>query len=131
MRIFTSKKLAYIVALVLTGALVGCGDDGKDGVDGAPGTPGIPGTPPPVTSSTMTNVKVINYSFGEGSITYEFEITDKNNNLINGLLNAQAKVAALTDKGFITNTAPKLIKMVSQITSILAVKQLKQLQVQS
>lgn len=78
MRIFTSRKLAYLVALALTGALVGCGDDGKDGVDGAPGTPGIPGTPgtpgtpgepgtpPPVTSSTLTNVKVINYSFGEG-----------------------------------------------------------------
>ncbi|MCL1090151.1 cytochrome C [Shewanella profunda] len=118
MRIFTSKKLAYVVALALTGALVGCGDDGKDGADGAPGTPGIPGTPgtpgdpgtpgqpwtpAPVTKSTVTNVKVINYSFAEGSISYEFEITDENNSPINGLLNAQAKVAALTDKGFITN----------------------------
>lgn len=40
MRIFTSKKLAYVVALALTGALVGCGDDGKDGAPGTPGTPG-------------------------------------------------------------------------------------------
>ncbi|WP_172588304.1 multiheme c-type cytochrome [Shewanella xiamenensis] len=109
MRIFTSKKLAYVVALALTGALVGCGSDGKDGVDGAPGTPGTPGTPgepwvpPPVTSSTVTNVKVLNYSFGEGNITYEFKITDENGNLINGLKNAEAKVAALTDKGFINN----------------------------
>lgn len=115
MRIFTSKKLAYFVALALTGALVGCGDDGKDGADGAPGTPGIPGTPgtpgtpgepwtpPVVTSSTATNVKVLSYNFDEGSITYEFEITDENGSPINGLLNAQAKVAALTDKGFINN----------------------------
>ncbi|MCU8093281.1 cytochrome C [Shewanella sp. SM20] len=121
MRIFTSRKLAYLVALALTGALVGCGDDGKDGVDGAPGTPGIPGTPgtpgtpgepgtpPPVTSSTMTNVKVINYSFGEGSTTYEFEITDENNNPINGLVAVQAKVAALTEKGFINNRTESAI----------------------
>ncbi|MCU7994689.1 cytochrome C [Shewanella glacialipiscicola] len=112
MKIFTSKKLAYLVALALTGALVGCGSDGDDGAPGAPGIPGTPGvpgapggpgTPPPVTNSTMTNVKVINYSFEEGSISYEFEVTDENNNPIKGLLNAQAKVAALTDKGFITN----------------------------
>lgn len=121
MRIFTSRKLAYLVALALTGALVGCGDDGKDGVDGAPGTPGIPGTPgtpgtpgepgtpPPVTSSTLTNVKVINYSFGEGSISYEFEITDENNNPINGLVAVQAKVAALTEKGFINNRTESAI----------------------
>lgn len=112
MRIFTSKKLAYIVALVLTGALVGCGDDGKDGVDGAPGTPGVPGTPgtpgepwkpTPVTKSTETKVKVLNYSFEEGSVTYEFEITDENGSPITGLVNAEAKVAALTDKGYINN----------------------------
>lgn len=74
MRKFTSRKLAYLVALVLTGALAGCGDDGKDGADGAPGAPGTPGTPgtpgepwspPPVTTSTVTNLKVINYSFEE------------------------------------------------------------------
>ncbi|ABM01193.1 multiheme c-type cytochrome [Shewanella amazonensis] len=112
MRKFTSRKLAYLVALVLTGALAGCGDDGKDGADGAPGAPGTPGTPgtpgepwspPPVTTSTVTNLKVINYSFEEGAISYEFEITDENNNPINGLVNAQAKVAALTSKGFINN----------------------------
>ncbi|WP_372932244.1 multiheme c-type cytochrome, partial [Shewanella putrefaciens] len=62
-----------------------------------------PWTPAPVTKSTETNVKVIGYSFAEGSISYEFEITDENNSPINGLLNVQAKVAALTDKGFITN----------------------------
>lgn len=109
MRIFTSKKLAYLVAIALTGALAGCGSDGKDGAPGQPGDPGQPGkpgdpwTPPPVTSSAVTNVKVLGYSFGEGSITYEFEVTDENGNLVNGLLNAEAKVAALTDKGFINN----------------------------
>lgn len=90
MRIFTSKKLAYLVAIALTGALAGCGSDGKDGAPGQPGDPGQPGkpgdpwTPPPVTSSAVTNVKVLGYSFGEGSITYEFEVTDENGNLVNG-----------------------------------------------
>ncbi len=95
MKLFTSKKLAYLVAATLTGALVGCdGDDGKDGVDL---------THPTVTSSTQTNVNVINYTFGEGQVTYEFEITNENGSLVNGLMNAEAKVAALTDKGFINN----------------------------
>lgn len=109
MRIFTSKKLAYVVALALTGALVGCGSDGKDGVDGAPGTPGTPGTPgepwkpTPVTKSTLTNLKVINYTLGEGTISYEFEITDENGSPINNLDLVEGKVAALTEKGFINN----------------------------
>ncbi|MGL5358487.1 MAG: multiheme c-type cytochrome, partial [Shewanella sp.] len=109
MRIFTTKRLAYVVALALTGGLVGCGSDGKDGADGAPGTPGVPGTPgegwtpPAVTTSTITNVKVINHTFGEGTISYEFEITDEKNSPINGLVKVQGKVAALTAKGFINN----------------------------
>lgn len=103
MRIFTSKKLAYFVALALTGSLVGCGSDGKDGVDGTPGTPGESWKPTPVTKSTETKVKVLNYGFEEGSISYDFEITDENGSPITGLVNAEAKVAALTDKGFINN----------------------------
>ncbi|MGL6121917.1 MAG: multiheme c-type cytochrome, partial [Shewanella sp.] len=109
MKIFTSKKLAYVIALALSGALVGCGSDGKDGADGAPGidgTPGKPGeswTPPAVTSSTLTNVKVLNQTFGEGTISYEFEITDQNNSPINGLTKIEGKVAALTAKGLINN----------------------------
>ncbi len=100
MKFFTSKKLAYLVAASLTGALVGCdGDDGKDGKDGIDGSYSVPA----VTSSTETNVNVINYTLGEGQISYEFEITDENGAPINGLLNAQAKVAALTEKGFINN----------------------------
>lgn len=109
MRIFTSRKLAYVVALALTGGLVGCGSDGKDGADGAPGTPGTPGTPgdswkpTPVTKSTITNLKVINYTLGEGKISYEFEITDENGSPINNLNQVEGKVAALTEKGFINN----------------------------
>ncbi len=100
MKFFTSKKLAYLVAASLTGALVGCdGDDGKDGVDGSDGGYTVPA----VTSSTETNVNVINYTLGEGQISYEVEITDENGAPINGLVNFQAKVAALTDKGYIAN----------------------------
>ncbi|MGL5392437.1 MAG: multiheme c-type cytochrome, partial [Shewanella sp.] len=109
MRIFTAKKLAYVIALLLTGGLVGCGSDGKDGAAGAPGTPGTPGTPgdpwkpTPVTKSTVTQLKVINYSLGEGKISYEFEITDENGSPINNLALVEGKVAALTDKGWINN----------------------------
>ncbi|QYJ91270.1 MULTISPECIES: multiheme c-type cytochrome [Shewanella] len=107
MKLFTSKKLAYLVAAVLTGALVGCsgddGKDGKDGVDGQPGTPGESWKPPVATTALETNVKVINYTFGEGTISYEFEVTNENGELVNGLKKAEGKVAALTDKGFINN----------------------------
>uniref|UniRef100_Q0HWT5 Outer membrane cytochrome MtrC/MtrF-like domain-containing protein n=1 Tax=Shewanella sp. (strain MR-7) TaxID=60481 RepID=Q0HWT5_SHESR len=109
MRIFTSKKLAYLVALTLTGALVGCGSDGKDGKDGVDGTDGQDGKPgeswsiPAVTSSTVTNVKVINYTLGEGTISYEFEVTNEDGAPVNGLVAVQAKVAALSAKGFINN----------------------------
>ncbi|MGL5047381.1 MAG: multiheme c-type cytochrome, partial [Shewanella sp.] len=119
MKIFTSKKLAYVIALALSGALVGCGSDGKDGADGAPGidgTPGKPGeswTPPAVTSSTLTNVKVLNQTFGEGTISYEFEITDQNNSPINGLTKIEGKVAALTAKGLINNRDEKDINGVA------------------
>ncbi|MCH1931692.1 cytochrome C [Shewanella sp. A25] len=106
MRKFTSKKLAYLIAFALTGALAGCGSDGKDGVDGQDGQDGKPGdswTIPAVTSSTVTNVKVINYTLGEGTINYEFEVTNEDGAPINGLVAVQGKVAALTNKGFINN----------------------------
>ncbi|QYJ80558.1 multiheme c-type cytochrome [Shewanella acanthi] len=109
MRKFTSKKLAYLIAFTLTGALAGCGSDGKDGVDGQDGQNGQDGKPgdswtiPAVTSSTVTNVKVINYTLGEGTINYEFEVTNEDGAPINGLVAVQGKVAALTDKGFINN----------------------------
>ncbi|QDE33145.1 multiheme c-type cytochrome [Shewanella polaris] len=107
MKRFKSKKLAYLVALALTSLLMGCdGDDGAAGVDGVDGVDGQPGdswTLPVVTSSTETNVKVINYILGEGSISYEFEVTNENGELVNGLIDAEGKVAALTDKGFINN----------------------------
>ncbi|MCG9696176.1 cytochrome C [Shewanella sp. Isolate11] len=104
MKFFKSKKLAYVVAAVLTGALAGCsGDDGKDGVDGTDGDHGNSWTPPVVTTSVETNVNVINYAFDEGSITYEFEVTNEDGELITGLLKAEGKVAALTEKGFINN----------------------------
>ncbi|GGP67588.1 multiheme c-type cytochrome [Shewanella saliphila] len=110
MKRFKSKKLAYLVALALTSLLMGCdgddgaaGADGVDGVDGVDGQPGDSWTLPVVTSSTETNVKVINYTLGEGSISYEFEVTNENGELVNGLIDAEGKVAALTDKGFINN----------------------------
>lgn len=107
MKLFTSKRLAYLVAAVLTGALVGCsGDDGKDGKDGVDGQPGAPGEswkPPVATSSLESFVKVIDYTLGEGTISFEFELTNENEELVNGLMNAEGKVAALTDKGFINN----------------------------
>ncbi|MFQ6371403.1 multiheme c-type cytochrome [Shewanella sp. YIC-542] len=103
------RKLALLLGALVLGA---CGSDGKDGADGAPGAPGTPGEPgkpgqdlthTPVTSSLTTHLEVIDYRFDEGSISYEFEITDENGNLINGLESAEAKVAAATDKGFINN----------------------------
>ncbi|MCE9678195.1 cytochrome C [Shewanella sp. AS1] len=107
MKIFTSKKLSFVIAATLAGALVGCtGEDGKDGVDGVDGVAGTPGdswTPPAVSTSAETNVNVINYTLGEGQITYEFEVTNENGELINGLRTAQGKVSALTEKGFINN----------------------------
>jgi hypothetical protein len=107
MEFFKSKKIAYLIAAMLAGSLVGCGgDDGANGVDGVDGQPGIPGeswTPAVVTNSIATNVNVINYTFGEGTISYEFEVTNENGELVNGLMKAEGKVAALTDKGFINN----------------------------
>ncbi|MGL4900310.1 MAG: multiheme c-type cytochrome, partial [Shewanella sp.] len=46
---------------------------------------------------------MISHTFGEGTISYEFEITDENNSPINGLVKVQGKVAALTPKGLINN----------------------------
>tara|TARA_R110000851_G_scaffold179381_1_gene326450 strand:- start:10014 stop:12107 length:2094 start_codon:yes stop_codon:yes gene_type:complete len=107
MECFKSKKIAYLIAAMLAGSLVGCGgDDGANGVDGVDGQPGIPGeswAPAVVTNSIATNVNVINYTFGEGTISYEFEVTNENGELVNGLMKAEGKVAALTAKGFINN----------------------------
>ncbi len=105
MTILKKKRVALMVMAIL---LAGCsdGEDGRDGAPGEPGTPGEPGKPgtnPPVTQSVETQVKVINYTLGEGKVSYEFEVTDENGDLINELTDVQAKVAALTAKGFILN----------------------------
>ncbi|QGS59523.1 multiheme c-type cytochrome [Shewanella algae] len=104
----TILKKKRVVLMVMAILLAGCsdGEDGRDGAPGEPGTPGEPGKPgtnPPVTQSVETQVKVINYTLGEGKVSYEFEVTDENGDLINELTDVQAKVAALTAKGFILN----------------------------
>lgn len=106
------RKLALLLGALMLGACGSDGKDGADGADGAPGTPGLPGEPgtpgqdytkDPVTTSLTTNLEVLSYSLNEGSVSYEFEITDENDKLINGLQSAEAKIAALTSKGFINN----------------------------
>ncbi|WP_319593218.1 multiheme c-type cytochrome [Shewanella donghaensis] len=99
MKHLTKKRLAFVVAAAM--GIAGCGDDGKDGQDGAPGEPGIPGEPnTPVTEvSEVTNVEYISHLVEEGQVTLEFEITDEDGTLINGLENAAVYLAAKTDRG--------------------------------
>lgn len=46
---------------------------------------------------------MISHIFGEGQVRYEFEVTNENDRLVNGLVKAEAKVAELTDNGVVLN----------------------------
>ncbi|WP_076539272.1 cytochrome c3 family protein [Shewanella sp. UCD-KL21] len=101
MKHLTKRKLAFVIAAAM--GIAGCADDGKDGQDGAPGEPG-PGPNPPVTEvSEVTNVTMIDHSFDEGQIRYEFEVTNEDGVLVNGLAKAEAKFAEKTERGVIMN----------------------------
>ncbi|WP_394130211.1 hypothetical protein [Shewanella maritima] len=102
MRQFNKCKVAFVIATAM--AMTACsGDDGKDGDDGAPGEPG-PGPTPPVTEvAEVTNINVISHTIEEGQIRYEFEVTNEEDVLVNGLMKAEAKFAEKTDKGVVLN----------------------------
>ncbi|GIU52058.1 hypothetical protein [Shewanella sp. KT0246] len=106
MKHLTKRRLAFVVAAAM--GIAGCADDGKDGEDGAPGEPG-PGPNPPVTEkSEVTSVSVIAYAIEEGQVRYEFEVTNENDELVDGLMKAEAKFAELTDKGIVLNRDGKI-----------------------
>ncbi|PMG80023.1 hypothetical protein BCU84_04600 [Shewanella sp. 10N.286.51.B7] len=97
MKNLTKCRLAFVVAAAM--GIAGCGSDGKDGEDGAPGEPGPGPTPPVVEASEVTNVEFISHMVEEGQVTLEFEITDEEGLLINGLENAAVYLAAKTEDG--------------------------------
>ncbi|WP_285163990.1 multiheme c-type cytochrome [Shewanella goraebulensis] len=106
MKHLTKRRLAFVVAAAM--GIAGCADDGKDGEDGAPGEPG-PGPNPPVTEkSEVTSVSMIAYAIEEGQVRYEFEVTNENDELVDGLMKAEAKFAELTDKGIVLNRDGKI-----------------------
>ena len=83
--------------------IAGCGSDGKDGEDGAPGEPG-PGPTPPVTEmSEVTHITMISHAIEEGQIRYEFEVTNEEDELVEGLVKAEAKFAEKTERGVVLN----------------------------
>ncbi|MFS1424802.1 multiheme c-type cytochrome [Shewanella sp. 10N.286.48.B5] len=101
MKHLTKRKLAFVIAAAM--GIAGCADDGKDGQDGAPGEPG-PGPNPPVTEvSEVTTVTMIGHSLEEGQIRYEFEVTNEDGELVNGLAKAEAKFAEKTENGVVMN----------------------------
>ncbi|MEZ9369887.1 hypothetical protein AB4140_13810 [Shewanella sp. 10N.286.51.B2] len=101
MKHLTKRKLAFVIAAAM--GIAGCADDGKDGQDGAPGEPG-PGPNPPVTEvSEVTTVTMINHALEEGQIRYEFEVTNEDGELVNGLAKAEAKFAEKTENGVVMN----------------------------
>ncbi|SHH94654.1 multiheme c-type cytochrome [Ferrimonas marina] len=100
------NKKTYLALLVAaTVGVTGCsGDDGKDGAPGEPGPPGPGGpgyVPPMVESSDATYLNVISYAIEDGVLTYEFEATDAEGLLIEGLDKAEAKFAVQTERGVI------------------------------
>ncbi|QQX81250.1 hypothetical protein JK628_05095 [Shewanella sp. KX20019] len=100
----THKKSLLAAALIAAIGLAGCsdGDDGQDGAPGAPGTPGTPGEPggsPVVETSEVTNVEFISHMVEEGKVTIEFEITNEDGNLVNGLSDASVYLAMNTERG--------------------------------
>ncbi|ARD23953.1 multiheme c-type cytochrome [Shewanella japonica] len=101
MKHLTKRRLAFVVAAAM--GIAGCADDGKDGADGAPGEPG-PGPNPPVTESAdITHITMISHAIEEGQVRYEFEVTNEDGVLVNGLGKAEAKFAEKTDRGVVLN----------------------------
>ena len=91
-------KIAFLVATAM--GVAGCAEDGKDG---APGEPG-PGPTPPVTeTSEVTSITMISHALEEGQIRYEFEVTNENGELVNGLVKAESKFAEKTERGDVMN----------------------------
>ncbi|MDO6642085.1 hypothetical protein Q4557_19215 [Shewanella sp. 5_MG-2023] len=101
MKHLTKSKLAFVIAAAM--GIAGCGSDGKDGQDGAPGEPGEPSNPPVVEMSEVTTVTMINHALEEGQIRYEFEVTNEDGELVNGLAKAEAKFAEKTERGVVMN----------------------------
>ncbi|GIU52054.1 cytochrome c3 family protein [Shewanella sp. KT0246] len=101
MKNLTKCRLAFVVAAAM--GIAGCGSDGKDGEDGAPGEPG-PGPTPPVTEmSEVTHITMISHAIEEGQIRYEFEVTNEEDELVEGLVKAEAKFAEKTERGVVLN----------------------------
>ncbi|MDO6612627.1 hypothetical protein Q4601_13425 [Shewanella sp. 1_MG-2023] len=101
MKNLTKSRLAFVVAAAM--GIAGCGSDGKDGEDGAPGEPG-PGPTPPVTEmSEVTHITMISHAIEEGQIRYEFEVTNEEDELVEGLVKAEAKFAEKTERGVVLN----------------------------
>lgn len=94
----TYNKSVLAMALVAAIGMAGC-SDGEDGKDGEPGAPGEPGGSPVVETSEVTNVEFISHLVEEGKVTLEFEITNEEGNLINGLTDAAVYLALKTDSG--------------------------------
>lgn len=92
------NKSLLTMALIAAISMVGC-SDGKDGQDGAPGEPGAPGDTSTVETSEVTNIEFISHHVEDGKVTIEFEITNENGVLINGLSEASVYLALKTEQG--------------------------------
>ncbi len=102
MKHLTKRRLAFFVAAAM--GIAGCADDGKDGADGEDGAPGEPGTsptPPVVEVSESTDINYISHMIEEGQVVVEFNATDEDGLIINGLeeVGVSMYLAAVTDKG--------------------------------
>ncbi|WP_306305294.1 multiheme c-type cytochrome [Ferrimonas marina] len=99
-----NKKTYMALLVAATLGVAGCADDGKDGADGAPGDTGPEGpgyVPPMVSTSDVTYLNVTHYAVEDGQVTFEFEATDAEGLLIEGLDKAEAKFSAQTERGMI------------------------------
>ncbi|SHH94671.1 multiheme c-type cytochrome [Ferrimonas marina] len=100
-----NKKTYLAMSVAAAVALAGCSDgkDGQDGADGPEGPQGPGYVPPMVDSAEVTNLEVLHYAIEEGQVTLEFEITDADGYLVEGLDRAEVKFAAQTDRGIVLN----------------------------
>lgn len=96
-------KIAFLIATAMGLSACSDGEDGKDGAPGIPGEPGPSPTPPVTEIAEVTNITLISHAIEEGQIRYEFEVTNEEGVLVEGLKKAEAKFAELTDKGVVLN----------------------------